>query len=168
MATKSLLLAFVCLSSITVLAQGNCVYTVFVKTGWLPKSGTNSNIGVEFYDKNMKSYRIDNLTQWGGYLLDADHGYFERTQLDVFTGFGDCFDNPICGLNVTSDGSGSHHGWYCEYVEVTTSGAGRSCNNHHFEIEQWLATDAFPYSLTTYRDDCVAPSVTSAKSAHLE
>ncbi|KAL2613343.1 hypothetical protein R1flu_025035 [Riccia fluitans] len=163
MASTRTLLAIACLASVAVLAQGDCVYTIFVKTGWLPKSGTDSSIGLEFFDKKLHSFKIDNLTQWGGgFLADEGHDYFERTQLDVFTGFGKCFDKPICGLNVTSDGSGEHPGWFAEYVEVTVSGAGQICNSHHFEVEQWLSTDTFPYSLTTYKDDCAASVKTSA------
>ncbi|RZS20917.1 hypothetical protein BHM03_00053500 [Ensete ventricosum] len=25
----------------------------------------------------------------------------------------------LCRLNLTSDGAGPHHGWFCDYVEVT-------------------------------------------------
>ncbi|KAL3684824.1 hypothetical protein R1sor_002846 [Riccia sorocarpa] len=169
MASIRALLALAYLASVAVVAQGDCVYTIFVKTGWLPKSGTNSNIGLEFFDKKLHSYKIDNLTEWGnGYLADEGHNYFERTQLDVFTGYGKCFDDAICALNITTDGSGTNPGWYSEYVEVTVSGAGKACKNHHFEVEQWLATDTFPYSLTTHIDDCAAPVRDTAPGAEEE
>ncbi|KAL3687835.1 hypothetical protein R1sor_014144 [Riccia sorocarpa] len=154
----ALLLSF---SSTTVLAKDYCVYTVFVKTGWWPKAGTDSIISTEFFDSKGNSYKVNNLTDWGGILLDPGHNYFERNNVDVFSGMGDCLATPICGLNVTSDGSGPHHGWYVDYIEVTSTGVGKGCNTHNFNIEQWLATDASPYSLTASKDEC-ATTVSSA------
>ncbi|BBN18133.1 hypothetical protein MPTK1_8g00030 [Marchantia polymorpha subsp. ruderalis] len=163
MAIGVLVLALLSLSSTTVFAKDYCVYTIFVKTGWLPKAGTDSSISTQFFDSKGNSYKVDSLTEWGGNLLDADHDYFERNNVDVFSGLGECLNGPICGLNLTSDGTGDHHGWYCDYVEVTSSGVGKSCNNHHFTIEQWLATDAYPYSLTSTKDECA--EVTSGLSS---
>ncbi|KAG6551691.1 hypothetical protein Mapa_006780 [Marchantia paleacea] len=141
----------------TVMATDYCVYTLFVKTGFLPKAGTNSYISTEFFDANGNSYKISNITEWGGSLMSANHDCFERNSLDVFTGLGECLDTPICGLQLSSDGSGEHHGWYCDYVEVTSvcSKPSMLCNTHRFTVQQWLATDVYPYQLVAHRDDCV-------------
>ncbi|KAI3512949.1 hypothetical protein L1887_20272 [Cichorium endivia] len=57
-------------------------------------------------------------------------------------------------MNLTSDVSGSHHGWYCNSVEVTTTGAHTPCAQQEFTVEQWLATDTSPYELTAIRNYC--------------
>jgi hypothetical protein len=86
--------------------------------------------------------------------MGSDYNYFERGNLDIFSGRGPCLDGPICNMNLTSDGSGAHHGWYCNYVEVTSTGVHTSCAQHQFTVEQWLATDTSPYELTAIRNDC--------------
>jgi len=42
-------------------------------------------------------------------------------------------------MRLASDGTGAHHGWYCNYVEVTVTGP---------------ATEAAPYELEAVRDLC--------------
>ncbi|KAF2284054.1 hypothetical protein GH714_018632 [Hevea brasiliensis] len=83
-----------------------------------------------------------------------DYNYFERGNLDIFSGRGPCLNAPVCALNLTSDGSGPHHGWYCNYVEVTTTGVHTPCSQQQFTVEQWLAIDTAPYELTTIRNHC--------------
>ncbi|XP_063946182.1 PLAT domain-containing protein 3 [Daucus carota subsp. sativus] len=123
--------------------------------------------------------RINNLETWGG-LMGPDHDYFERGNLDIFSGKGPCLSGPACLMNITSDGSGSGHGWYCNYVEVTnggarnytlpgllsealavapplevtTTGAHIPCAQQLFTVEQWIALDRSPYQLTAIRDLC--------------
>lgn len=86
--------------------------------------------------------------------MGPDYNYFERGNLDIFSGRGPCLNGPICRMNLTSDGTGPHHGWYCNYVEVTSTGVHRLCNQQLFTVEQWLATDAAPYELTAIIDNC--------------
>ncbi|KAJ6326981.1 hypothetical protein OIU78_013969 [Salix suchowensis] len=62
--------------------------------------------------------------------------------------------HPICSLNLTSDGQGSHHGWYCDYVEVTSTGPHKECGQTIFYVDQWLAADAPPFKLTALLDGC--------------
>ncbi|KAL2622436.1 hypothetical protein R1flu_002641 [Riccia fluitans] len=152
MVTLLMVLGF--MSSTSVLAEDNCVYTVFVKTGWLPRSGTDSNIGATFYTAEGDGIEIANFTGWGN-LLEPNKNYFERSALDVFSGFGDCVSGPICKMNLTSDGSGPHHGWFSESVEITAAKFGQNCSSHHFTVQQWLATDIAPHSLSFVKDDCV-------------
>ncbi|XP_019095686.1 PREDICTED: PLAT domain-containing protein 1-like [Camelina sativa] len=92
---------------------------------------------------------------WGG-LMGPFHDYFERGNLDIFSGLGSCLSGPVCAMNLTSDGSGDHHGWYCNYVEVTMSESRRkkSCSQEKFTVEQWLARDASPYELSAVRNHC--------------
>ncbi|KAF6164980.1 hypothetical protein GIB67_003791 [Kingdonia uniflora] len=90
---------------------------------------------------------------WGG-MMEPGHNYYERGNLDIFSGTGKCLDRPMCAMNLTSDGSGPHHGWYCNYVEVTSTGAHIPCEQKLFTVEQWLATDHSPYELTVIDNLC--------------
>lgn len=82
--------------------------------------------------------------------------YFETGELNIFGGKGPCFNGPICGLNLTSDGSGPYAGWYCEFVQVSSFGLGSPCSQQKFAVEQWLAKDEPPYELTAVLDVCSA------------
>ncbi|XP_045816812.1 PLAT domain-containing protein 3-like [Trifolium pratense] len=137
----------------TVKSDEDCVYTVYVRTGSIIKAGTDSIMTLTLYNANGYGILIKNLEAWGG-LMGSGYNYFERGNLDIFSGRGPCLDGPICNLNLTSDGSGSHHGWYCNYVEVTSTGVHTPCAQHEFTVEQWLATDTSPYELTAIRNDC--------------
>ncbi|XP_057417578.1 PLAT domain-containing protein 3-like [Lotus japonicus] len=133
--------------------DADCVYTVYVRTGSVLKGGTDSKIGIKLYDKYGYYIYIKNLESWGG-LMGSGYNYFERGNLDIFSGRGPCLEAPVCAVNVTSDGYGDHHGWYANYVEVTSTGAHISCSQEQFEIEQWLATDTSPYQLWAVRNYC--------------
>ena len=98
-------------------------------------------------------FTILDLARWGG-LMGAGHDYYERGNLDIFSGRGPCMSQAPCAMNLTSDGSGAHHGWYCNYVEVTVTGPHKGCAQQLFTVEQWLATDAAPYQLEAVRDLC--------------
>lgn len=86
--------------------------------------------------------------------MGPGYNYFERGNLDIFSGRGPCLTGPICEMNLTSDGTGKGHGWYCNYVEVTSTGVHTQCASKQFEVEQWLATDRSPYELTAIRNEC--------------
>lgn len=131
----------------------DCVYTVYVRTGSILKAGTDSNITLTLYDAGGYGIRINNLEAWGG-LMGPDYDYFERGNLDIFSGRGPCLTGPVCLMNLTSDGTGPHHGWYCNYVEVTVTGIHQNCSKQTFTVDQWLATDTSPYDLTAVRNNC--------------
>ncbi|KAL1190321.1 PLAT domain-containing protein 1 [Cardamine amara subsp. amara] len=133
--------------------EPDCVYTFYLRTGSIWKAGTDSIISARIYDKYGDYIGIKNLQAWAG-LMGPDYNYFERGNLDIFSGRAPCLPSPICSLNLTSDGSGDHHGWYVNYVEVTTAGVHAQCSTQNFEIEQWLATDTSPYELTAVRNNC--------------
>ncbi|KAJ1378157.1 PLAT/LH2 domain [Sesbania bispinosa] len=137
----------------TVRSEEDCVYTVYIRTGSIIKGGTDSIIGLKLYDAYGYGIYITNLEAWGG-LMDPGYNYFERGNLDIFSGRGPCLDGPVCAVNLTSDGSGPHHGWYCNYVEVTSTGVHTPCAQQQFTVEQWLATDTSPYQLWTVRNYC--------------
>ncbi|KAI4345230.1 hypothetical protein L6164_012372 [Bauhinia variegata] len=137
----------------TVRSDDDCVYTVYVRTGSIIKGGTDSVIGLKLYESSGDYIYIKNLEAWGG-LMDPGHNYFERGNLDIFSGRGPCLDGPVCAVNVTSDGTGPNHGWYCNYVEVTTTGAHLPCSQKQFTVEQWLALDTSPYELWAVRNYC--------------
>ncbi|XP_058781534.1 PLAT domain-containing protein 3-like [Vicia villosa] len=131
----------------------DCVYTVYVRTGSIIKGGTDSIIGLKLYDASGYGIYIKDLEAWGG-LMGSGYNYFERGNLDIFSGRGPCLEGPVCAINVTSDGSGPHHGWYVNYVEVTSTGVHTPCAQEQFTVEQWLATDTSPYELSAVRNYC--------------
>ncbi|XP_028776593.1 PLAT domain-containing protein 3-like [Neltuma alba] len=155
-ALSSLVLLFsLSFASIVRSDEYECVYTVYVRTGSIFKGGTDSKIGLKLYDSYGYGIYIRDLEAWGG-LMGNNYDYFERGNLDIFSGRGPCLNSPVCAANVTSDGAGAHHGWYCNYVEVTTTGPHMSCAQKQFTVEQWLALDASPYQLWAARDYCSA------------
>ncbi|ERM94176.1 hypothetical protein AMTRI_Chr04g251430 [Amborella trichopoda] len=149
-----LLFALLAFSSFALtVSSDDCVYTVYVRTSTILKGGTDSIISLELSDTSGGTVSIPNLESWGG-LMESGHNYFERGNLDIFSGRGACLSATPCGMNLTSDGSGSHHGWFCNYVEVTITGVHMGCAQQLFTVDQWLARDAYPYELTAIRDSC--------------
>ena len=146
---------FLLLSFFAIIAQSgdDCVYTVYVRTGSIFKAGTDSIISLNLYDMYGEVVTIPDLEAWGG-LMGPDYNYFERGNLDIFSGRGPCLSAAACAMNLTSDGSGPHHGWYTNYVEVTSTGAHIPCDQTLFTVEQWLALDTSPYELTAIRNYC--------------
>ncbi|URD78763.1 Embryo-specific protein 3, (ATS3) [Musa troglodytarum] len=137
--------------------EDECVYTVYVRTGSVFKAGTDATIGLTLGDAAGREVAVADLVAWGG-LMGPDHDYYERGALDAFSGRGPCgLATPLCRLNLTSDGAGAHHGWYCEYVEVTATGPHALCSQTLFYVRQWLATDAPPYRLYATVDGCDQP-----------
>ncbi|XP_078441119.1 PLAT domain-containing protein 3-like [Wolffia australiana] len=137
----------------TAAPSNECVYTVYVRTGSIWKGGTDSIISAALIDSTGVGVNITNLEEWGG-LMGAGYNYFERGNLDIFSGRGPCLAEAPCYMELYSDGTGPHHGWYCNYVEVTTTGPHTPCRQQLFTVEQWLATDAPPYELIATRDYC--------------
>lgn len=129
------------------------MYTAYIRTGKITKGGTDSIISLTLYDADGYDIRIKNLEAWGE-LMGPGYNYFERGNLDIFSGRGPCLTGSVCKMNLTSDGTGSGHGWYCNYVEVTVTGVHMRCNQKYFEVEQWIATDHSPYELTFIKDLC--------------
>ncbi|GLU13131.1 hypothetical protein SLE2022_297770 [Rubroshorea leprosula] len=156
MALNALLLPLfllLCFSTVALSDDVDCVYTVYVRTGSIIKGGTDSLISLSLYDAYGTMIEVENLAAWGG-LMEPEHSYFERGNLDIFSGRAPCLYAPVCAMNLTSDGSGPHHGWYVNYVEVTTTGVHRACTQQQFTVEQWLALDTAPYELTAIRNYC--------------
>ncbi|XP_077251503.1 PLAT domain-containing protein 3-like [Tasmannia lanceolata] len=150
----SLLLLLISSSFLFTKSTGDdCVYVVYIRTGSIFKGGTDSIISLTLNNSKGGSVEISNLETWGG-LMGPTHDYFERGNLDIFAGRGKCLGSPACVMNLTSDGSGSHHGWYCNYVEVTWTGPHVPCGQQLFTVEQWLGRDVSPYQLTAIRDFC--------------
>ncbi|GAB4848678.1 PLAT domain-containing protein 2 [Ancistrocladus abbreviatus] len=149
----NLMIAFSCAVIALSDVEDKCVYTVYVRTGSIVKGGTDSIISLTLYDPYDNYVEISNLETWGG-LMGPAYNYFERGNLDIFSGRGPCLSGPVCAMTLTSDGSGPHHGWYCNYVEVTSTGPHIPCAQQQFTVEQWLALDASPYELSAVRNYC--------------
>ncbi|OVA07629.1 PLAT/LH2 domain [Macleaya cordata] len=152
-----LLLSFAIISQSSL---DDCVYTVYVRTGKIINGGTDSIISLRLIDAYGEYIEIPNLEAWGG-LMKPGHNYFERGNLDIFSGRGGCLSGPVCAMNLTSDGSGAHNGWYCNYVEVTTSGPQIPCTQQLFKVEQWLALDTSPHKLFALRNNCPLPAASN-------
>ncbi|XP_074309762.1 PLAT domain-containing protein 3-like [Silene latifolia] len=146
-------LPFIFVSPSVAREEYNCVYNIYVKTGSIMKAGTDSKITLELFSKDSNGVRISDIESWGG-LMGLNYDYFERDNLDIFSGRGPCLDDPVCAIKLISDGSGPHHGWYCDYVEIATTGSHLGCAMEKFEVQQWLASDAPPYELTAVRNNC--------------
>lgn len=140
------------------------MYTLFVRTGSIWRGGTDANISVALVGSDGRGVQITNIEEWGG-LMGSGYNYFERGNLDLFSGRGPCMSSTPCWMNLTSDGVGAHHGWYCNYVEVSVTGPHMGCSQQQFTVEQWLATDAAPYQLYAVRDYC---SSQDSRSLHLD
>ncbi|XP_047082563.1 PLAT domain-containing protein 1-like [Lolium rigidum] len=138
-----------------------CVYTVYIRTGSIWKAGTDSNITLELTAADNSGIQITGLPSWGG-LMGEGHSYFERSNLDIFSGRGPCMASAPCRMKLASDGTGDHHGWYCNYVEVTVTGPHKGCAQQLFTVEQWLATDVSPYKLDSVVDQCSAVDGTAS------
>ena len=85
---------------------------------------------------------ITDIELWGG-IMKAGHNYFERGNLDIFSGRGLCISIPLCRMKLASDENGSHHGWYCNYMEITIIGPQMGCAQQQFTVKQWLARWSF-------------------------
>lgn len=131
----------------------DCIYTIYIRTGSIPKGGTDLIISATFSNIYNETVHMDVLETWGG-LMELGYNYFERGNLDIFSGRGKCLSSPICAFNLTSDGSNPHHGWYVNYVEVTSTGVHTACSQMQFTVEQWLTTDISPYQLTAPTNYC--------------
>lgn len=142
----------------------DCVFTFYIRTGSIWRGGTHSNISAIFYDREGYGLLIRNIVLWGG-QMGQDYDYFERGSLDIFSGKAPCLPGPVCALNLTSDGTGSGHGWYVNYLELTTTGVHEKCAQQLFTVEQWLATDASPYKLWAYVDECGSSVATKDDSS---
>ena len=141
------------------------MYSFYIKTGTRISGGTNSVIGVTLWDSSGDSVTIDDIETWGG-LMGSGYDYFERGSIDIFSGLGTCTGSgTICALNLTSDGSGSHPGWYVNYVQATITGVSLGCDNQVFEIGQWVADDAYPYQLYAFRNECDSSSLAAHRSS---
>ncbi|GER26893.1 lipase/lipooxygenase [Striga asiatica] len=151
----SLLILFsISLAIFTSAAELECIYGVYVQTGSIRQAGTHSRISLSLFDASGAQVMVPNLEDWG--LMGPGYNYFETGYLDLFGGKGPCLKGPVCGLNLTSNGSGPYHAWYCEYVEVTTFGVQKQCSQQSFAVEQWLATDREPFTLTAITNNCLS------------
>ncbi|XVF08513.1 hypothetical protein REPUB_Repub07fG0009500 [Reevesia pubescens] len=129
----------------------DCVYNIFLKTGDVEDAGTDARIGLSLGDSQGNSISVSNLETWG--LMPSGHNYFERGNLDVFSGGGICIVPPICSFHLTSDNSGNKPGWFVGYVEIFATGPNLS-TTVRFNIDRWLAVDEPPYQLYVNIDEC--------------
>ncbi|KAL1569630.1 PLAT domain-containing protein 3-like [Salvia divinorum] len=150
MVIKYLSLKLLILFSCIVYTYGNasdCVYTVYVETGNIPLAGTNSNITLFLSDSTKAQLPIVNLKDWG--LMGPAYNYFGHGEVDLFAGKGPCLGGPVCSIIIVLDGFDS---WYCQSIEITTVGSGKSCSQKKFEVKKWL--DVIKGSAVILQDEC--------------
>ncbi|KAK9669617.1 hypothetical protein RND81_13G143900 [Saponaria officinalis] len=85
--------------------------------------------------------------------MDGDYDYFERNDLDSFTFESECLASKVCKIELSHDNSGTKPGWYVSYLQVITNWP-NNCSRTMFEINQWLALDEYPHSLSVTKDLC--------------
>ncbi|KAI9077472.1 hypothetical protein K1719_029671 [Acacia pycnantha] len=129
--------------------QDQCLYLVKVQTGDRYGAGADSKITLKLFNSSSdESYTVKNLEDWG--IMAPGHDYFEQGNLDIFSRSAPCIS--VCGIEVTSDNSGSMPGWYLDYVDVTVSGS--ISKKIPFPVNQWLALSESPYKLSATVDLC--------------
>ncbi|XP_028790922.1 PLAT domain-containing protein 3-like [Neltuma alba] len=126
-----------------------CTYIVRVKTGDRFSAGTDSTISLKLKSYSGESFTVNNLEEWG--LMGPGHEYFERGNIDVFSGRNACL--RVCAITVSSNGEGFKPGWYLDYVELTIVGSGKPAKIS-FPTNQWLALDEWPNHLYADVDLC--------------
>ncbi|KAK4263921.1 hypothetical protein QN277_029272 [Acacia crassicarpa] len=151
--------SLVFLLSLTLVTSDECYYLVSVQTGDRADAGTDATISLKLFNSSGGSITVPNLEDWG--LMESGHDYFERGNLDLFGHSAPCID--VCGITVTSDNSGNKPGWYLDSVEVIVSGS--ISKKAAFPVNQWLALDEYPYSLSATVDLCSFISLKSTLSS---
>eukprot|EP00252_Welwitschia_mirabilis_P010479 TRINITY_DN2375_c0_g2_i1.p1 TRINITY_DN2375_c0_g2~~TRINITY_DN2375_c0_g2_i1.p1 ORF type:complete len:192 (-),score=8.98 TRINITY_DN2375_c0_g2_i1:353-928(-) len=144
-------------------ADYQCVYTIYVRTSSVIKGGTDANVNLTLFDAEGNGFAITNLEAWGG-LMGDNWDYFERGNLDIFSGLAPCLSSDPCRMVLGMDASGSHSGWYCNYVEVTATGVHQGCSQQSFSVETWLGTDVINPKLTYTVDKCPSSSTADSSS----
>ncbi|KAK9669619.1 hypothetical protein RND81_13G144100 [Saponaria officinalis] len=86
-------------------------------------------------------------------IMDQYYDYFERNDLDSFSFQSGCLASKICKIELSHNNGGPQPGWYVSYLWVTTNWP-NNCTRTMFEINQWLALDEYPHSLSVIKDLC--------------
>ncbi|XP_057950958.1 PLAT domain-containing protein 3-like [Malania oleifera] len=80
-------------------------------------ASTKAKISLALFDDNDTTVEMSDLEAWGE-LMGLNHDYFERGNLDIFSGRGDCLIGLACKMRLTLYGSGLLPGWYCSHLEM--------------------------------------------------
>ncbi|XP_057783783.1 PLAT domain-containing protein 3-like [Salvia miltiorrhiza] len=150
MEIKHLSFSFLILFSFIIYTNANskdCFYNIYVETGDIPSAGTKSNVTIFLGDENKDELPIVNLKDWG--LMGPTHSYLSVGEVDLFAGKGPCLRGPICSLIIVLDG---YDTWFCDSIEITSVGFGKSCSQKHFVVKQWL--DVNKGSALILQDEC--------------
>ncbi|KMT10194.1 hypothetical protein BVRB_5g119550 [Beta vulgaris subsp. vulgaris] len=142
------------LSLALVVHSYDCTYVVSLKTGTINKAGTHAKVLLRLHDNQGHSVDATDLSAYG--VGSKDH-YFKRGQFDKFNIPGDCFPSPICIIELSHNNGGSSPAWYVEYLEVavvTLQMQNTTSPVRRFNINQWLAKDEPPYSLSVVKNQC--------------
>ncbi|KAF8656746.1 hypothetical protein HU200_060500 [Digitaria exilis] len=139
-AAVALCLPLPCHKPFSAASSSQCTFEILVKTG-----------GRERRDRAGGDHHQPGVVGEDG----RRHDYFERGNLDRFSGTGRCLSGEPCKLLIKSDGTGNKPGWYVEYVTVTQLRHGSvSSRQHKWAVDQWLALDEAPNQLFATRNGC--------------
>ncbi|XP_047969297.1 PLAT domain-containing protein 1-like [Salvia hispanica] len=155
MEIKHLIFNLLILFSLIVHTNANasdCIYNIYVQTGNIPYAATTSNITIFLNDATKAELPVVNLRNWG--LMDSKYHYFRPGEVDLFSMKGPCLRAPVCGLTIVLDGYDS---WYCEGIEITVVGFGKSCSQKHFVVNKWLDVNAG--TAVIIQDECYIDNV---------
>ncbi|KAL1569628.1 PLAT domain-containing protein 3-like [Salvia divinorum] len=130
----------------------DCIYNIYVQTGNIPYAATSSNITIFLSDATKAEFPVVNLQNWG--LMGSAHHYFRPGEVDLFSRKGPCLRAPICGITIVLDGFDS---WYCDDIEITIVGFGKSCSQKHFVVKKWLDVNAG--TAVIVQDECFIDNV---------
>ncbi|CAL4981860.1 unnamed protein product [Urochloa decumbens] len=136
---------------ITTTSPLQCDYEIIVRTGDVRYAGTDATISLKLSSWDGSMW-IKDLASWG--QNGPGYDYFERGNIDKFSGTGDCMTPKPCWMLLESDNSGNYPGWYVDYIEVIELKTSSTRVSHMFTVNQWLAIDESPYQPYAYRDDC--------------
>ncbi|XP_074287649.1 PLAT domain-containing protein 3-like [Silene latifolia] len=160
------------------LEADTCQHYILVKTGNVKSAGTDARVTVKLYDAQGQMIESTNLQEKGTdkgklrlhyrpiegrlgvqevYYSDP-YNYFERNQLDSFTIESNCHTSKLCKLELSHDNTGTKPGWYVDYLRVQTNYPNDiprlAFEDTKFEINQWLAKDEKPNSLSVQKNLC--------------
>ncbi|XP_074287654.1 PLAT domain-containing protein 1-like [Silene latifolia] len=172
-----LFLAFASIAHFNVVEAKICYHYILVKTGNVKSAGTDARVTVKLYDAQGQMIESTNLQKEGTdqgelrlreepvdghwpyvrevYYRDP-YDYFERDHLDSFTIRSNCHTSKLCKLELSHDNTGTKPGWYVDYLRVQTKYPGDllAFEDTKFKINQWLAKDEEPNSLSVQKDLC--------------
>lgn len=113
-------------------------YTITVKTGNVSGAGTDAHITASIYGSKSQLLSLN---------LDNPGNDNERNAADTYTFYGNDI-GTINSLYIIQDNSGSHPGWYVDWITVEKYNLSTLVQTKYFSVNRWFASSSAPF--TTY------------------